>query len=168
MKTFSNLVPIGKKSALRCPDCQCFLSPYRCGKTQIYKCDDCDGIWFDERRIGQFKGFLEQLDLTKIVEFFSFPEKTRIQISVCPRCSVALDEFRYAYNSGAQLKRCYSCEGLWSSIEETIQIIRSAKVSQEIAEDVKGLSVELEKSHHENDKIKKFIQLLGNRKTEED
>jgi hypothetical protein len=41
-------------------------------------------------------------------------------------------------------------------------------VSQEIAEDVKGLSVELEKFHHENDKIKKFIQLLGNRKTEED
>lgn len=132
------------------------MGTYRCEETVIHKCEQCHGLWFDEKKLGIFKRTLDQFDLTRIKEIYEPVESEIETISSCPRCSIGLDDFQYGYNSGVFFKKCVRCERVWAPLIQTLKMVGSAKISQEIAEDVKGLSNELEKVHHES----KFLEFV--------
>ncbi|MEM7645665.1 MAG: zf-TFIIB domain-containing protein [Pseudomonadota bacterium] len=140
----------------RCPDCACPMEPHRCQSIVIEKCPMCDGIWFDDKQLGVFKRILDRSDLSMIRQIYKMPESDEYLVSLCPNCNETLDEFRYAYNSKVTVKKCHSCRGVWSPINQTLGIIEAAQVSQAIEGDVRGLSLELEKLHHERKKYERF------------
>lgn len=117
-----------------CPICSCELRKIKSKNVIIDVCRNCSGIWFDS---GELQLFLQQIiespDIT--------PESTRLftprhvetshpsvqENRVCPKCSVVMKTFNYAYDSNVFLDKCQNCDGIWAEAGEVKQIARFLK-----------------------------------------
>lgn len=162
---FKNLITIKKRGNLNCPDCVELMYLYSCNDVIIDKCNNCQGIWFDNKEFGAFKRTLDSYDLSKLEIHFK-PENEETILSSCPRCSVLLNEMNYGYKSGVTFKKCNSCEGLWLPIKQTVSLIELAKIGQEIAPHASGIAdayKKQEESRRKSDRIGNMGRILNQR-----
>ena len=104
-------------------------------------CPDCRGIWFDS---GEFPDFVKELMKSEKVSaeqrplFEPRPVQMRRDIRepdrLCPRCSLVMHKFNYAYDSNIILDRCSGCDGIWTDGGEAKAVARHLKSNPEVLE----------------------------------
>jgi len=98
------------------------------------QCDDCGGIWFDRWELFPLQhaevARLDPVDADALGE----PVQRR-RPGNCPRCAVALREFRDAnLPPDAQVARCFVCEGMWLQRGQLAAVKRASPRAAEGAE----------------------------------
>lgn len=157
--TFLNLEAFAT-SELHCPDCNVPMAQYTCQNIIVDKCNSCDGIWFDHTKFGVFKRALDSFDLSIIKKIYHPPEPYGYYVSGCPRCHCALYDLNYSYNSGVKIKKCDECRGLWLPLHETLNLVALAKLSQDLAPDIRAWTKEI-KRHQEFLDLARSLRRLG-------
>ncbi len=101
-----------------CPDCRRTMREVGARARSGYmialdQCGDCGGIWFDRWELFPLHhdevARLDPVDTAQLQR----PVESR-RPGDCPRCEVALREFRDAnLPADARVARCFVCEGMW-------------------------------------------------------
>jgi membrane associated rhomboid family serine protease/Zn-finger nucleic acid-binding protein len=104
-------------------------------------CPSCRGMWFDS---GEFVDFVSALAETQKVpnvhtplfepRHVETPEKLDEAKRLCPRCSLTMQKFNYAYDSNIMLDRCPSCNGIWTDSGEAQRVARHLKCNPEVTQ----------------------------------
>ena len=78
------------------------MGTFQCENAIVERCLPCNGIWFDEREIGQFRAGLEKLDLESLKREFPYLFQSCNLVSVnkftfssCPVCHILLFDGEY-------------------------------------------------------------------------
>jgi Zn-finger nucleic acid-binding protein len=101
-KTIERIVvvaPVGAtpKDGLRCPRCGVVMGDSMCGRTRIFGCGECGGVWLDPSAVDHARDF-DDAELIKAAQLAAGifvrakPDKTRL-VS-CPVCAKALNRVR--------------------------------------------------------------------------
>jgi Zn-finger nucleic acid-binding protein len=139
-------------SGVRCPECSAPCVPLNCGPVVVDFCRRCGGIWFDDREIGMFRAKLRDFDLRQLAHGTLPSEKYVPSISSCPRCSVLLEGFVYGVNTRVTPQRCPRCHGIWLDAVQLKAFLGLARLSQEIAPDVRGMVRALDDERKDREK----------------
>lgn len=90
-------------------------------------CSECAGIWFDDGELRALAAAAPQalaiLDEqhAPALELLNTPDS----LKQCPRCSVRLDSFRYAYDSTVVIDGCAKCHGVFIEDQELEGILHA-------------------------------------------
>lgn len=87
----------------------------------IEMCNDCAGIWFEQRNFADFlRGLAASENVPDdIVELFKrrnvlAPHHVKEKAKLCLRCRKELRKFNYSYDSNVILDKCPDCGGIWA------------------------------------------------------
>jgi Zn-finger nucleic acid-binding protein len=98
-----------------CPDCVREMSSLSYGGLTVDTCPSCAGIWFDEDELHSLhqagpQAFRDLDDrVAPSAEVRDHPDRMK----KCPRCTSALERYRYQYTSPIELDGCEGCHGVW-------------------------------------------------------
>ncbi len=143
-----------------CPECALGMTPYSCEGTIIFKCGKCHGLWLTGRRLGLFRNALAKFDFSAFEVYLHPIDEHVYAIRSCTRCRQVLEEIPYAYNSGASLYRCERCKGLWLPLRQMIHLMKSLKIGQSVADDVRALLIEMREMDKARHRFYRIIELF--------
>lgn len=108
-----------------CPNCKKeTLKKIRFHKSEVDRCSQCHGIWFDQDELRKSKDEKDQY--LKWLDIDLWREGKKFQVSssgkICPLCKKALYEVRYG-ESNIKVDTCNSCKGVWLDKGEFKKII---------------------------------------------
>ena len=113
---------------MRCPVCKGLLRWEKVRYVEFDICMDCRGIWVSGE---QFRALAVKVAADGQVESsakLSFEARKVLRpgedhsVRICPKCTLAMREFNYAYDSNVFLDRCEKCKGIWLDPNEIIDI----------------------------------------------
>jgi Zn-finger nucleic acid-binding protein len=158
---FPNLALLSKSAALKCPDCLVAMLSFACGAHVVEKCPRCQGIWFSAKSFGYFRDTLREFDLTRVDILTPPIGRGSEPIHACPKCEEVLSLFHYSYNTKILLSKCPRCRGLWVPLAQIVSVISLAKVGQEIAPHVAGLTKEWTKMEADLQRSRQFTSAMN-------
>ncbi len=108
-----------------CPNCKKeTLEKIRFHKSEVDKCNQCHGIWFERDELRKSKDEKDQH--LKWLDADIWREGKKIQVSssmkTCPPCKENLYEVKYG-ESDIKVDVCNSCQGVWLDGREFKKII---------------------------------------------
>lgn len=111
---------------LNCPACAgVALQPLNVRQDTLYKCPQCDGLWFDRDDLVD----VEHLPDSELMSDFqdqlvSSPAQMRDsgRGRTCPHCSKDLESHRYDYSSSIWVDSCPDGEGVWLDCGEVMAV----------------------------------------------
>ncbi len=119
---------------LVCPICRSDLNPIDFMGVKLDVCTQCAGIWFDEGELRLLSR--ESPDSMRKLEAMYVPELEIVNaptgLKKCPRCQVALDTYRYLYDSPVKIDSCPKCNGVFVEDEELPGIADAIKYEDRV------------------------------------
>jgi Zn-finger nucleic acid-binding protein len=122
---------------MQCPRCDSSLRREKHQTVEFDICGDCRGIWVSGE---QFRALAVKVATEGQVESsvkLTFQARKVLRpgednpVRVCPKCTLAMREFNYAYDSNVFLDRCEQCEGIWLDPNEIIDIAKHIQYNPE-------------------------------------
>jgi len=110
---------------MNCPNCKKeTLEKISFYKTQIERCSQCGGIWFDRDELRKAKDERDQYLKWLDIDLWQKGKKFQISVSkkICPVCKVPFYAVNYG-ESKIEVDICNSCKGIWLDKGEFKKII---------------------------------------------
>jgi uncharacterized protein len=115
---------------MQCPACRSTLYEENDSGIAIDRCGSCNGVWLDGKELTQIIEARERSFTDEVVEKVksAIPkaiegyQRTEDSGRICPRCSITLRPYNYAYSTGVIVDRCPECKGVWTDYGELEQI----------------------------------------------
>jgi Zn-finger nucleic acid-binding protein len=104
---------------MKCPKCDKEMIAQTYGDTEVDKCPECEGIFFD-------RGELDRL-VTKGVQDADSPEYTELSnkmdmmLGTCPRCNAEMEP--YLGPGNLRIDRCTKCDAVFLDQGELAELI---------------------------------------------
>jgi len=106
--------------ARQCPNCSSTMSPETAHGAQIDVCPNCGGIWLDGEELRAILS--SDIQTIDAIEASVRPEIGQHHAGrsnlLCPENGIALDEYRYLYNSPIPIHACPVCGGMFIHAEQ--------------------------------------------------
>jgi membrane associated rhomboid family serine protease len=111
----------------------------RSGGVVVDVCPSCLGIWFDaDEFLPVARVLAEKMgsagDLTQLFKPRQVHGAGSDTRRLCPRCTVSLHNFNYAYDSNILLDKCPQCGGVWTDRGEIKQVAAHLKGDPRVEE----------------------------------
>ena len=123
---------------MQCPGCSGLLRAEKHQYVEFDICMDCRGIWVSGE---QFRALAVKVAADGQVEssaILSFKARKVLRpgednpMRICPKCTLAMREFNYAYDSNILLDRCEQCKGIWLDPNEIIDIAKHIQYNPDV------------------------------------
>ena len=126
---FEPQLPPTEMPELRCPCCECWMTPREVGGTEIYECPKCFGLWAPEdrfdllverataaanARVGEGSSELPRVDGGN-------PMESAVEYRRCPSCDALMNRRNFQKRSGVIIDRCHE-HGTWLDAHELERI----------------------------------------------
>lgn len=104
---------------MECPRCQGAMRPVDVRGVELDLCPTCEGLWFDaDELMAVLKGGTADVQQSEIAVSWDAEiereERPAIEGGLtCPRCSQAMDRYRYAVLSNVIVDGCGAGHGVW-------------------------------------------------------
>jgi len=152
---------------MRCPGCSGSLRREKHQYVEFDICGDCRGIWVSGE---QFRALAVKVAADGQVQSnakLTFRPRKALRpsedtpVRICPKCTLAMREFNYAYDSNVFLDRCEKCQGIWLDPNEIIDIAKHIQYNPEVVAAGKSfLDMKFDKSIEEEiDGLHKFMAI---------
>lgn len=94
---------------MKCPKCVKEMIPKNYGDTEVDKCPECAGFFFDQGELERLMaGGAEETDT---IEYTELSNKMDMMIGTCPRCDVDMEP--YLGPGNLRIDRCSKCSGVF-------------------------------------------------------
>lgn len=123
---------------MRCPGCSGSLRREKVQYVEFDICPECRGIWVSGE---QFHALAVKVAADGQVESsgkLTFQPRKVLRpgednpVRICPKCTLAMREFNYAYDSNIFLDRCEKCKGIWLDPNEIIDIAKHIQYNPDV------------------------------------
>ena len=151
---------------MQCPVCKGLLRQEKYQYVEFDICMDCRGIWVSGE---QFRALAVQVATDGQVEssaILSFKARKVLRpgednpVRICPKCTLAMREFNYAYDSNIFLDRCEQCKGIWLDPNEIIDIAKHIQYNPEADAFARALVHEDRSAEEEMDGLAKLLGIV--------
>ena len=122
---------------MQCPRCKGSLRAEKHEYVEFDICMYCRGIWVSGE---QFRALAVKVATEGQVESsikLTFQARKVLRagednpVKICPKCTLAMREFNYAYDSNVFLDQCEQCKGIWLDPNEIIDIAKHIQYNPE-------------------------------------
>ena len=148
-----------------CPGCKGSLRREKHQHVEFDICGECRGIWVSGE---QFRAMAVKVAADGQVESsvkLTFQPRKALRpsednpVRVCPKCTLAMREFNYAYDSNVFLDWCEQCKGIWLDPNEIIDIAAHIQYNPEAIAFGRALVDKDGSAEEELDRCSKFLQI---------
>lgn len=94
---------------MNCPKCEREMDVKNYGDTEVDKCPECRGIYFDQ---GELEKLLAgRTEGAGSVEYTELSNKMDMMLGKCPRCDIEMEP--YLGPGNLRIDRCTKCSGVF-------------------------------------------------------
>jgi Zn-finger nucleic acid-binding protein len=131
----------GKRGALMCPRCDCYLcskpadlTDLDVGDARVDHCEDCGGIWLDLDALSVLvtlsMDWLERWQ-HHLVAACRHTHAGHADHLLCPVCQISLEERIFGEQTDLYVDRCTACRGTWLDRGELV-LVKRISVEQDV------------------------------------
>ncbi len=104
---------------MKCPKCDKEMSPETYGQTEVDKCPECEGIYFDQ-------GELDKLikagdDSADSLEYTELSNKMDMMLGTCHRCEQEMEP--YLGPGNLRIDKCMKCNAVFLDQGEFAELV---------------------------------------------
>lgn len=104
---------------MKCPKCDKEMTAETYGGTEVDKCPECEGIFFDQGELEKLlSGGAEGADS---VEYTELSNKMDMMLGTCPRCGQEMEP--YLGPGNLRIDRCVKCKAVFLDQGEFAELV---------------------------------------------